>query len=183
MVQVSVKNENTKSPCCVGMWHLFAGLIMIILGFFLWFNPMVSLIAVSLYIGAALMIIGAGYIASSFSVSSGWFMFVGVLDILIGVILVTNLGVTVATLPIIFALWCLAVGSAQLVSAYKFGIDDLPWGWSFALGILGLVFGFLMLRYPQFGALTISTLMGLYIVLYGLFEVGEYTYFKKLRHA
>lgn len=180
MVNVKVKAEPAKQTCCVGIWHLLAGILMVVLGGYVWFNPVISLVALSLYIGAALIIIGAGYIGSSLNVDSGWFMFVGLIDILIGVILVANIGVTAVTLPIIFALWCIAVGVAQLVSAYHQGRSDLPWGWSFSLGILGIVFGFLILRYPGIGAVTISTLLGLYIVLYGLLEITEYFYFRKL---
>lgn len=180
MVNVAIKNQPGKPTCCVGVWHLLAGILMIILGAYVWFNPIVSLVALSLYIGAALIIIGAGYIGSSLTVESGWFMFVGLIDIIIGIILVANIGVTAVTLPIIFALWCIAVGAAQLVSAYRYGKADLPWGWSFSLGVLGVVFGFLILRYPGIGAITISTLMGLYIILYGLLEISQFFYFRRL---
>lgn len=179
MAQVKINEEYARPTCCVGIWHLIAGILMLILGVYVWFNPLASLIALALYIGIGLIVIGAGYIGSSVNTDSGWFMFVGILDILIGLILVANIGVTVATLPIIFALWCLAVGTAQLVSSYHYGKADLPWGWSFTLGILGLVFGFLILKYPALGAVTISTLLGLYIVLYGIVEIMEYFYFKK----
>lgn len=180
MVDVLITKNSAPSPCCAGMWHLLAGILMIILGTYVWFNPLVSLIALSLYIGIALMIIGAGYIGSSISIESGWFMFVGVIDIIVGIILVSNLGVSAVTLPVIFALWCIAVGSAQLVSSYHLSRQSLPWGWSLSLGLLGIVFGFMILQYPELGTITISTLLGLYIILYGLVEIIEYFYFKNL---
>lgn len=178
MVDVQVKRETGKPACCVGMWHLLAGILMVILGVYVWFNPIVSLVALSLYIGAALIIVGAGYVGSSISVESGWFMFVGLIDIVVGIILVTNIGVTAVTLPIIFAIWCIAVGVAQLVSAYRLGRSGMTWGWSFLLGLLGVLFGYLILLYPAIGAVAITTLMGLYIVLYGILEIVEYFYFK-----
>lgn len=178
-MEKTVKIIKEKPKCCAGFWHLIAGLAMVIIGFFIWFNPALSLIALSLYLGTVLVVIGAGYISASLDVDIGWFTFVGVLDILIGIILVTNIGLTAASLPLILGIWCLAVGAAQLVSSYKFGRQNLPWGWSLALGILGLVFGFLILEYPVLGTVTISTLMGLYFVFYGLFEIGEYLYFRK----
>ena len=180
---VNIKIQTEKSPCCIGIWHLLAGILMLIVGAYVWLNPVVSLVALSLYLGAALIIIGAGYIGSSLSIDSGWFMFVGLIDIIIGIILVTNIGVTAVTLPIIFALWCLAVGAIQLVSSYHLNKAELPWGWSLILGILGIVFGFLILRYPGIGAITISTLLGLYIVLYGVLEITEYIYFRRLLKA
>lgn len=41
-----------------------------------------------LYIGIIFIILGAGYITASFRYDSGWDMFVGVLDILVGIIFV-----------------------------------------------------------------------------------------------
>lgn len=183
MVDVKIHTEPAKPTCCVGVWHLLAGILMVVLGIYVGMNPIVSLVALSLYIGAALIVIGAGYVASSLSIESGWFMFVGLIDIIIGIILVTNIGVTIITLPAIFAIWCIAVGVAQLVSAYHLGRAKTSWIWSFLLGILGIIFGFLILHYPAIGAITISTLMGLYIILYGILEIFEYFYFRNLKRV
>lgn len=159
----------------VGIWHLFAGIIMAILGVYVWFNPVATMVALALYLGIIFIIIGAGYVAASFSNESGWDMFVGVLDMLVGVIFVGNLGVTAASLPIIFALWCLAVGVIQLVVAYKFKKAGMNWGWTLTSGILGVIFAFLILTYPALGVITITALMGAYILLYGVLEIAEYT--------
>ena len=64
MVNLVVTKKINPSPCCVGIWHMLAGILMVILGTYVWFNPFVSLMALSLYIGIALMIIGAGYICT-----------------------------------------------------------------------------------------------------------------------
>lgn len=42
-----------------GFWHLFAGIIMVILGFYVWFNPVASLLGLALYIGIAFIVVGA----------------------------------------------------------------------------------------------------------------------------
>ena len=182
MVDVIVTKNSAPVPCCSGMWHLLAGILMVILGTYVWFNPFVSLMALSLYIGIALIVIGAGYIGTSASLESGWFMFVGMIDVIVGIILVSNLGVSAITLPIIFALWSIAVGSIQLVSSYHLSKANMPWALSLCLGLLGIVFGFLILQYPELGAVTISTLLGLYIVLYGFLEIVEYFYFKNINN-
>lgn len=183
MVEVTItKEKSMKYRCCAGFWHALAGALMILIGLFLLFNPAISLMALALYLGAGLIVVGVGYVSSSLEADNGWWTFVGVLDILIGIILISNMGLTAATLPIIFAVWCLAVGAAQIVSAYKFGRQNLPWGWSMALGVLGVVFGFIMIEYPLIGTIAISTLIGLYMIFYGIFEISEYFYFRKLEH-
>lgn len=163
-----------------GWWHLCAGIIMLILGVYVWFNPAVTLMALALYLGIVFIAIGVGYFMASFSYDSGWYMLVGVLDILVGVIFVGNIGVTALSLPIIFALWCMAVGAVQLVTAFQFKRAGMPWSWSLSYGLLGILFGFLILIYPSIGAITITALMGTYIILFGIIGIAEYYYNRKL---
>ena len=163
-----------------GIWHLIAGILMALLGVFIWLNPAATLLALALYIGIVFIVVGAGYFAASFSFRSGWYLLVGILDILVSIVFVSNLGVSAASLPIIFAIWCLAVGAIQVASAFQLRSEGFPWGWSLSVGLLGIVFGFLILAYPALGALTITALMGAYVMLYGLFEVAQYFYTKRV---
>ena len=163
-------------------WRMCIGIIMTILGFFIILNPLASLLALVLYIGIAFIIAGIGYIVTSFSFQSGWELFVGILDVFIGIIFVTNLGITAATLPIIFAIGCLSIGVIQSVGAYRLHQIQLPWVWSLATGIIGILFSFLILAYPFIGVLTISTIIGLYVIVYGIFSVMEYFFVQKLQY-
>lgn len=164
----------TKKKTAIGAWHLLAGLIMAILGVYIWFNPAVTLMALALYLGVIFIIVGAGYLVASMSFQSGWYLLVGILDILVGVIFVANLGLTAVSIPIIFAIWCLAVGVIQIVASFEFRKLGWSWSWALAAGILGVFFGFAILVYPAIGALTITVLMGAYVFLYGLVEMAEY---------
>lgn len=174
----NVKAERTSAN--VSVWHLVAGIIMAVLGIYVWFNPVVSLLALALYLGVAFIIVGAGYATISFSYESGWYLLVGILDIFVGVIFVTNLGVTAASLPIIFALWCLAVGVIQMVTAYQLRKSGYQYSWPLTAGVLGVIFAFLILAYPMLGTITLTALMGAYILLYGVVEILEYTTKRKL---
>lgn len=176
------KEQTTDTIKKILFWRMCIGIIMTILGFYIIFNPLTSLIALALYIGIAFIVAGVGYIVTSFSYQSGWELFVGILDIFIGIIFVTNLGVTVATLPIIFAIWCLAIGVIQAVGAYRLHQMQLPWVWSLALGAIGVLFAFLILAYPFIGVLTISSIMGIYVIIYGIFSVMEYFFVKNLQY-
>lgn len=166
-----------------GLWHLLAGIIMLILGVYVWFHPAVTLLALALYLGIVFIAVGLGYFMASFSYDSGWYMMVGVLDILVGVVFVGNIGVTALSLPIIFALWSMAIGAIQLVTAFQFKRNDIPWSWSLCSGILGILFGFLILLYPSIGTITITALMGTYIILFGVIGIAEYYYNRKIETA
>lgn len=69
----------------------------------------------------------------------------------------------------------MAVGVIQLVVAYQFRKAQVSWGWTLTSGILGILFAFLILSYPAVGVITITALMGTYILLFGILEIAEYT--------
>ena len=160
------------------IWHLIAGIIMFVLGILVWANPLSSLYAIAIYVGAALFILGCGYVASSFSASSPWYMVIGLLDIFIGLIFLTNLGLTVQTLPIFFALWFLATGIMQLYGSYESYKLDLPWGWSLFSGALGIIIAYLVLGNQAFGDFALVILVGLYLAAYGAISIAEYFYLR-----
>ena len=160
------------------MWQLIAGIIMLVLGILVWANPLSSLYAIAIYVGAALFILGCGYVASSFSASSPWYMVIGLLDIFIGLIFLTNLGLTVQTLPIFFALWFLATGIMQLYGSYESYKLSLPWGWNLFSGILGIVIAYLVLGNQAFGDFALVILVGLYLAAYGAISIAEYFYLR-----
>ena len=162
------------------IWSLCIGIIMIVLGIYVCANPVMSLIAVALYIGIAFMVVGAGYAVSSFSQESAWKLFVGLFNIFIGFFLVANLGITTASLPAIFAVWCLAIGVIHIVRAFRSYKTSFSWGGNLVIGILGVLFSFLIMAHPAIGVFTITTLIGLYIIMYGVFSIVEYWYLSKM---
>ena len=164
---VTMKLKNAK-------WNLVAGIIMLILGVLIWFNPFGTMMALAAYIGLGFILVGAFYIMASMNIKSGWYLLVGALDVLVGLVLMFNLGVTAASLPIILAIWCLAVGIIQIIGAFEIKKFGLPWAWSAIMGVAGLVFGLLILIYPAVGALAISTVVGLYAVMFGVLQLIEY---------
>lgn len=161
------------------IWHLIAGSVMIILGIAVWLNPGPSLLAMAIYLGAALFLLGCGYVTFSFTEYSGWYFVVGLLDIFVGLILLTNLGLTVQTLPIILAFWFLATGVMQVSGSLDIKKHGLPWGWSMFSGILGIVLGFFILAYQTVGDYTLVLAAGFYIFAYGALSVAEYFYFRR----
>ena len=124
------------------LWHLISGIIMLILGILVWANPFSSLLAIAIYVGGIIFLLGCGYVSFSFSQYSGWYLVVGILDIFIGLIFLTNLGLTIQTLPIFFAFWFLAVGTMQISGSLEIKKLGLPWGWSLFSGILGIILAF-----------------------------------------
>lgn len=160
------------------IWHLIAGLIMLILGVMIWANPAASLLAMGFYFGLIIFLLGCGYIAFSLSQYSGWYMIVGLFDMFIGLIFLTNLGLTAETLPVFFALWILATGSMQIVGSLEIRKLGMPWGWSMVSGVLGVILAFFILTSRQFGEWALILTVGSYVIAYGIISIAEYFYFR-----
>ena len=160
------------------IWHLIAGLIMVILGIVIWANPAQSLLAIAFYLGLIIFLLGCGYITFSLSQYSGWYMIVGLFDMFIGLIFMTHLGLTIETLPVFFALWILASGSMQITGSWEIRKLGLPWGWSMTSGILGVILSFFILSSQQFGDWALVLTAGTYVVAYGIISIAEYFYFR-----
>ena len=164
----------------IGKWNLFAGVVMMILGVFVWFNPFDTVLALAFYIGLSFVIIGFLYLLSAYESRFGWYLLVGSFDVLVGLVLISNLGITAMSLPIILALWCLTVGIIQIISSLELKDIDLPWKWTALMGYIGLFFGLSILMFPTFGVVAISTSIGFYAVMYGIFQIVEYRLCKKV---
>lgn len=155
-------------------WNLFAGVVMMVLGLIIWFNPFDTLLALAFYIGLGFMIAGLFYLISAYELRFGWYLLVGSFDVLVGTVLISNLGITAASLPIILALWCLTVGIIQIISSLEYKSVDLPWKWTALMGYVGLFFGLAVLMFPTVGAVAISTAMGFYAIMFGILQIIEY---------
>ncbi len=160
---------------------LVFGVLMIIAGIFTWFYPDTALLAMALYLGSVFLFGGIWYLAAFFSLRSGGLLALGLLDIIIGIILMMNLGVTAASLPVLLALWVLCVGVIQIAFSIDVKSSGLvSWKWALLSGIIGVLFGFLILSHPMIGVFTITLMLGLYLILYGCFEIAEYYSLKKM---
>ena len=157
------------------------GVLAIIAGIATCFNPDSVLLAMALYLGIVFLAGGIGYVYSFVQTRSGAWLALGLLDIAVGLILITHLGITALSLPIILAFWALSVGVIQ--TAFAFEMKDAgfsSWKWTLTNGILGIAFGLLVAAHPVVGAVTISVLLGAYLILFGVLSLAEYFTMKKL---
>ena len=54
----------------------------------------------------------------------------------------------------------------------------MPWGWSLASGIIGVVLDFFILTSQQFGEFALVLTVGSYVIAYGIISIAEYFYFR-----
>ena len=174
----------TKKNLKIRKGLVLSSVFMIIAGILAWIFPDSALLAAALYLGVMFVVGGCGYLTDFYLLRSGWLLAMGLLDFILGVILILNLGITAASLPVLLAIWILFVAVMQIsVGVDSKSAKDPSWKWLLISGVLGVLFGLWILASPMLGLFTVSTLVGFYFVLYGFLGIAEYREMKKMKSA
>jgi uncharacterized membrane protein HdeD (DUF308 family) len=178
-VQHSVKN-----------WYilLIVGLIFLGAGIYAFLSPAESFLALSLLFAWSFLISGAIEIA--FSISNreelenwGWTLIFGVITFLVGLLLLARPEITMITLSLSLGFLVLfrSIGAISFALDLKSYDDNSGWGTLLALGILGVLFSFLLLWNPAFAGSTIVFWTGLALVIAGIFSIYLSLKLRKLK--
>jgi uncharacterized membrane protein HdeD (DUF308 family) len=93
----------------------------------------------------------------------------GVAALLIGVLLVTNPGITVLTLVVFLGVYWLIGGVFDLVSIF---LDHRGWGWRLFTGVLGIIAGLVIVRNPLWAGLAVPTTLVYVLGIIGVIVGG-----------
>lgn len=155
-------------------WALIVvGLLMIPCGFWLWSQPTLGYEVLSMLLGWMLILFGVVQLIVSNNVKRkvrgwGWWLAGGVIDILIGFILVGNLSFSETVLPFFFAFIFLYKGISNLASAFAMTSTHRYW-WVYLInGLLLLVLGFLFLSMPFMATFSIVFLCAAAFLYWGI---------------
>jgi len=156
------------------IWLVIAGVLLVILGVLCICQPTETLFATAWMIGCFTLISGISKMIFTFRTqkflpNSGSRMLSALLLIILGIIfLANNLFVTIS-LPIIFAMWVLIEGVIVVVNSFDYKKYGFQYWWVILLlGLAGAVLGVLGLRNPDVTAVTLSTFIGIGIILIGV---------------
>ena len=157
------------------IWLLIASLLLMAMGIYVIFSPETALMASAMVLGIMLIMVGFGYLFGYRISRIYYHPIIGILDILVGVVMLVNLGITAISIPFIFGFWCLFTGITYIVEGMRLKKTLLPMsGMTILVGFLGVLFGTLTFLYPILGMLSVSFLLGSYMIIYGAFELGRY---------
>lgn len=97
---------------------------------------------------------------------------VGIIDIIVGIYLLLNLNIGVSILPYIFAIWFIVDSIFGLFTLDLAKIFSRGYFWfALIMDVLGIILGFMMLSNPLVSALTLSFLVGTYLMLFGITQI------------
>lgn len=151
---------------------LLQGILMIVLSYFIFDNPVAVLAGISLWFGIVVILIGLTGIvvwmitpaADRETVSLIW----SLATALLGLLMLMNMFATMKTLTIIFGIWMLVTAYHLLTTGWQLRQDG--WlGWLLVIvGILSAIAGIMMITNIGAGAIGISTLLGFQVLLAGI---------------
>lgn len=169
-------------------WYIPAivGSIFIAVGIYTFAAPATSYVALSILFSLSFLFAGISEISFSLANKNemdnwGWMLAFGTLTTVVGGLLLANPEVSMLTLS--FYVGFLIIFRA--ISAISFSLDLKDYGisdWArlMALGVIGLIFGVLMVWRPTFAGMTIIIWTGLAFITTGIFSLYLSFKLKKL---
>ncbi|MGD9328479.1 MAG: HdeD family acid-resistance protein [Cyclobacteriaceae bacterium] len=170
-------------------WWIFLilGIILVIFGIWVMMTPLESYITLAIFFSAMVFVNGIFDIVFSISNNKmlkgwGWHLAGGILETLLGVILMIHPALTMNILPLMLGFW-LMFGAVSIIS----GAFDLKsykikgWGWMLVLGIIVMIFSFMVIGNPIFGSGTIVIMTSIAIISYGVSYITFGMQLKKVR--
>ncbi len=159
--------------------NLFSGIIFIILGLILLFNPEVTLIAIVYYIGISKIISGAlGLFSNLKKETKDQLDFgINIMYILFGSMLILSplfSTLLISIVPIIIGFWAAIVGSMHAINSFKYKGIVKRWWIFLILGLATAGFGVFIILNPIEVVADLIILIGSFYLLIGCFVIYNF---------
>jgi len=169
-------------------WYLelIRGILFVAAGVWVFMTPASSYVALALFFAITFLI--TGILEISYVLSNrkhlegwGWTLVGGIVQTLIGLLLVSHPLLTMAVLPFYVGFALLFRSSMAIGLAIELGRIHVPdWGVLLFMGLLGMISSFIMLWNPALGGLTIVAYTALAFLSVGIFNMYLSFQLKKL---
>lgn len=150
------------------------GLILVAAGVLALFYPTAALLGLAVYLGVALTVAGVLLLVQSIQqrppmANWGLWLFAGLIEAVLGIILLANPLATAAAIPFTVGIWAIAAGIFYFAASFGLKSRNVASWWITMLGgVVGALAGWLVLANPFRGTLAISTLIGAALILTGV---------------
>ncbi len=158
-------------------WWVFVvrGIAAILFGVLAYVWPGMTIVALAILFGAYAFVEGVLCVAAAFAPFAGsrwWALLLeGILGLVVAFFVFTQPLISAAALVYTFGFWAIFTGIMEIVAGVQLR-DVLGNEWLYVLGgIASIVFGVLIFRNPEAGAVAMAWLIGFYAVLFGLMGV------------
>jgi uncharacterized membrane protein HdeD (DUF308 family) len=157
---------------------LFRGIAALAFGIITLVWPNLTVLALVLLFGIYAIISGITVAAAALQNREvhGWglLLFEGILWLLAGVVALVWPGITALAFLYLLAAWAIMTGILELIAPLSFPMSGGRGVLMVLSGLVSIVFGIVIAAQPASGLLTVTWLIGLYAILFGILHLVAY---------
>ena len=167
----------TFAPSKLWILPLIAGILYVVLGAYVLSKPVNAYITLSFFFALSFLVSGViesyvAYAERGIRQHWGWTLAGGILDILIGLLLLNNPTITEAVLPFVVGFALLFRSSFAVAGSFALkSAGGQNWGWVLVFGLLGMLTSFILLWNPALAGLTIVVWTGMALLFVGFTRI------------
>jgi uncharacterized membrane protein HdeD (DUF308 family) len=167
---------------------LLLGILFLIAGIIVVAYSTSSLIFFTTFFSVSFLVFGIFEIIFSLSNTHtknwGWYLIGGILDLLVGVILISStLFLQMEIFVFFIGFWLLFKGVSLIGHSFDVkNMDVSSWGWLLVLGIIEVFFAFVIVMFPPVGVATLVIWLSLSFIFLGIYYIGLSFSFKNIKN-
>lgn len=158
---------------------IVTSVIILVLGIFLFIQPDIIINMISIILGGIILIPGITSLIDYFKNKYQPSLISGVVTIIIGLVLIVNTKLVASILPFILGIYFIVNGINRLQYALELKRQNINYTTSLVFSILIIICGVLFIINPFGGALVITKVMGIFMVIYALLDLTNSIIIKK----
>ena len=106
---------------------------------------------------------------------TGIFLVGGILDIILGIIVISNQPVSVAAFTTFIGFWQLFSGVSEIVISIDLKRFEMPrWWLGLIAGAFGIILGYMLIQDTVLSSIYISLLVGIYMIVFGVTFISTF---------
>jgi uncharacterized membrane protein HdeD (DUF308 family) len=154
-------------------WWVFLvrGILFVLVGIWMIASPIVSFVALGFFFGLIIFIAGLSellhVVRDKTAANRGWHLFLGIVDVILGIVLMGHVATSVAILRIVVGIWFLLRGILIIRFSRAVGRS-----WALTIGgIITAIFGLMIIFNGVFGSMTIILFIAIAFIFTGIFNI------------
>lgn len=167
---------------------LILGLLALVLGIWCFFTPFSTFLAFVMVFAVSFFVFGILEIVFAISNKDvmknwGWRLAMGVIDILFGILLCSNLVTSSLVVCFFVAFWILFKSIGGIATSIELQkVPNSDWGWMLALSILLLIVSFFLLFNPVAVSMFTAYIVSFTLIMYGIFAIYASLKMKRIKN-
>lgn len=190
MARISTLIENSKQAMRYWWLLLLAGILLLAMATFIFIYPRQSYLEMAVLFGWLMLLLGLGEVVlatsnKNFITGRGWLLVEGIIEVVLGVILIFNRTLSEEAMPIYLGFWLMFRGFSAVGLAGDMKALDIPgMAWTMFCGLMLLFFAICVLFQPLvIGTEAVVMWVGLSLLFAGITSCTFAWQFRRLHIA